>query len=258
MELNTKIQDVKSAISSSLEIGILKTEELIPLNDNLGLYNDYISIKGRFNELRKKSIQGIISTSENNLEENRIRNSLLQLIDNLIFSSNTKSDFSNKRVEENIERSWLEKMYIGYKAIEDDVEEVTLNYSEIINVSESEKKILIEELFISSEGRYRHKGKYSRKVILHEIQLDKIVGIKLENRDELPNDIQGNSIERYPSKIDLIYLTISLRKGDAKITDRKSAIENNLKEIVLIINNQKFAEEMLDYLNQKWRGAFGM
>ena len=196
----------------------------------------FLQIKGRHNSLIQKNLKGIISGEYLTIEENKISDDLLVFVNGLNYDFSEKSD--------NREQTWLEKELIGHTAIAGYLYSVTgyvIEFYEVIKLIEDEESLLFEILWVVADGEEGGR-RPKRNVELTKICFSLIENISCKKTDDLPEDKYGNSIERYPSKLESTELRISYVNG--QVADKK-------KEFILIFNSNKQAQNVFKYIKEK-------
>lgn len=242
---------LKIEITKSIKKAFSTLEEVVFNSNNAHLLNQLLNARGRYNSLQKKVLQGVISSEDAIVEENKIRTNLLEIADDVYWKNNLQQ--KPNKVEKG---SWIEDKLTGHSAFAEYFYENSdfyhFAFSEIIKVQEEETKLLLLVLFISSENKLR-------KLEYIEIDFNAIIGLDMRNEDIFPSDINGDSIDRYPSKLDLIniviYMSSSLEKGlkpgfQKNINERVS----NKSEQLIPFNSKEIAKEVFEYLDNKWKG----
>ncbi len=231
-----EIKRVKISISQSLEGGFFLLEEYLVKAKDSNHLDTFLQIKGRHNSLIQKKLKGIISDEYLTIEENKISNDLLIFVSGLSYDINKKTD--------NREQTWLEKELVGHTAIAEYVyseTKYTIEFYEVIKLIEDEESLLFEILWVVADSEERGR-RPKRNIELTKICFSLIENISCKKTDSLPEDKYGNSIDRYPSKLESTELRISYVNG--QVADKK-------KEFILIFNSNKQAQNVFKYIEER-------
>ena len=123
----------KNLVAENLDTAFRSLRPIVEQNSDL--YNSWILYKGRHNDTQKFFNQNIFNKEKLDIERNKVRTSILQLIDSL-----TESDFQNMQMEVHLNEK-LQKIQVALKSYEEKVVNLTRENAEI---QKDKEKIHIE------------------------------------------------------------------------------------------------------------------
>ena len=118
----------KNLVAENLDSAFLSLKPIVEQNSDL--YNNWILYKGRHKDTQKFFNQNIFNKDKLDIERNKVRSSILQLIDSL-----NESDFQNMQLEVHLNQK-LQTIQFKLKEYEDKVANLTRKNNEIQNDKE--------------------------------------------------------------------------------------------------------------------------
>ncbi len=204
----------KNLVAESLDSAFEMLKPVVEQNSEL--YNSWILYKGRHRDTQKFFNQNVFNKNELDLERNKIRSSVLQLIDNL-----TDSDFQNMIIEVQLNEK-IEKGQQKMKEFEERVEKLTNQNNEILN---EKTKIQIE----------LEKQKQLNDIKIKDLQIenDKLKNLA-ENYEQSKKQVQSNEelIEKLKNE------NKSLNESNKKLSESEKTIRDN-HEIIQNLRDEK-------------------
>ena len=207
----------KNLVAENLDSAFQSLRPIVEQNSDL--YNNWILYKGRHKDTQKFFNQNIFNKDKLDIERNKVRSSILQLIDSL-----SESDFQNMQLEVHLNEK-LQKIQLELEGYEEKVKNLTLRNSEI----QKDKERFYSEL-------EKQKKLNDNKIKELQLENEKLKNLA-ENYEQTKIQVQNN--EKLIGK--LKNENYSLNESNRKLSQHEITIQKNLN----IIQNLKDEKEKL-------------
>lgn len=207
----------KNLVAENLDTAFRSLRPIVEQNSDL--YNSWILYKGRHNDTQKFFNQNIFNKEKLDIERNKVRTSILQLIDSL-----TESDFQNMQMEVHLNEK-LQKIQVALKSYEEKVVNLTRENAEI---QKDKEKIHIE--------LQKQKAINDNKIKELQIENERLKNLA-QNYEETKKQVRINEAQIEELKNE----NKSLNESNKKLSKYEITIQDNLR----VIGNLKTEKESL-------------
>jgi hypothetical protein len=207
----------KNLVADNLDIAFQALKPIVEQNSDL--YNSWILYKGRHKDTQKYFNQNIYNKDKLDIERNKVRTSILQLIDSF-----TESDFQNMQVEVHIN----EKLYRIQKTLKDYEEKVISLTRKNSEIQKDKEKIILK--------LQKQKTINDNKIKALQVENERLKGLA-QNYEETKKQVRINEalIEELKNE------NKSLNESNKKLSKHELTIQDNLR----VIENLKKEKESL-------------
>lgn len=205
-------------------------EALKPVvEQNSELYNSWIIYKGRHLDTQKFFNQHVFNKDEIDQERNKIRSSVLQLIDNL-----TESDFQNMIIEVQLNEKIARSQY-KIEEFEEKVEKLT-----------NENKLIQDEKIRIQNELEKQKQINDQKIYELHIENEKLKGVA-QNYEQAKKQVEANEqlIDKLRTE------NKSLYESNKKLSDDEKILGENLETIETLKNEKYILLNEVDNLKKQ-------